>query len=229
MHSEEAMNERSTFCRFKMAALMLVISLISATSLAAPMRVTIDTHNFGVSSGYLDMTLSATNGVPLVITSVSNVRGFSQNGVADSFGVTMNGGSFNFRNDAANDLLFAVNFGGVLSFDLDMLGEPDPLQRYMSRFLISAFDTQFLPLGNFDPITYGIVEFTWVPPVLQNEPGAVGKVVYDNAAVSVAAVEGTNIPEPKTLLLLLIGACLLLLVRRQNFSNRAVIYQGHTD
>ena len=189
------------------ATLAMALAAVSSLASAGIVHVDIDTAGYGVSTGYLDMQLSHSNGVPLATALVSNMVGFDISAFIDSWGVTSVAGGYLFRNDTANDLFHAVNFGGILSFDLTFEGEHDPLTSYVSRFAVSAYDELDQALGAFDPETGALVTFNWTPALTAN---AAGKLSY---AVSDSDV--TVIPEPSGTMLLGAGMVGLALFARR--------------
>lgn len=193
-------------------ALTMALAAGSSMASAGTLNVAIDTSTFGAASGYLDLQLSASAGVPLATAVISNMVGFDSGAFIDSWGVAPVNGGYLFRNDTSNDLFHAVNFGGVLSFDLTFAGEFDPLTKYVSHFLISAFDEAFAPLGAFDPVTGALVNFSWTPSLTANGKGSVG--------VDVSDPNVTLVPEPGDLLLLGAGLAAMALVLRRRRDSR---------
>lgn len=164
---------------------------------AGTIHVAIDTAGLGAASGYLDMQLSAGSGVPLATAVISNLVGFDSGAYIDSWGVTAVNGGYGFRNDVSNDLFHAVTFGGVLSFDLTFSGDPDPLTRYVSHFVVSAFDDNIAPLGSYNPVTGALADFSWTPGLNSQQAGTIGVDISD-ARVSL-------VPEPATWMMMGLG------------------------
>ncbi|WP_371765396.1 NF038129 family PEP-CTERM protein [Massilia sp.] len=195
--------------RFKQLVSALVLMLAAGTGAASAetIHVAIDTSTFGAATGYVDMQLSASSGVPLATALVSNMVGFDSTAFIDSWGVTPVAGGYLFRNDTSNDLFHAVDFGGMLSFDLTFDGAPDPLTSYVSHFVVSAFDDAFAPLGHTDPFTGALADFTWTPALNVQGHGTIGGTLSDPAV--------TAVPEPAGMLLAAIGLASLALARRR--------------
>ena len=195
--------------RFKqlVSALALMLAAGTGAASAETIHVAIDTSTFGAATGYVDMQLSASSGVPLATALVSNMVGFDSTAFIDSWGVTPVAGGYLFRNDTSNDLFHAVDFGGMLSFDLTFDGAPDPLTSYVSHFVVSAFDDAFAPLGHTDPFTGALADFTWTPALNVQGHGTIGGTLSDPAV--------TAVPEPAGMLLAAIGLASLALARRR--------------
>ena len=180
-----------------LAAFLLLLAAGGAGA-AETVHVAIDTSSFGASSGYFDMQLSASAGVPLATVLLSNVQGFDSSGPVDSWGVTQQGGDYLFRNDTSNDLFRSAGFGGVYSFDLTFSGAADPLTAYVSHFVVSAFAADGMtPLGHYDPVTGALADFSWTPSVTASGNGSVNVLISD-ARVAL-------VPEPSSWALLAAG------------------------
>jgi hypothetical protein len=189
------------------AALAVTLAAASSMASAGVVHVEVDTSGFGAPSGYLDLQLSASGGVPLATVLVSNMAGFDPLAFIDSWGVASSGGGYLFRNDTSNDLFHAVTFGGVLAFDLTFAGDHDPLTRYVSHFVVSAFDESYALLGAFDPVTGALANFSWMPSLTAGAEGNISYVLSDpNVAV---------IPEPADVLLMGVGLAAMALVLRR--------------
>jgi hypothetical protein len=190
------------------AALSLALVAASGLAGAGTLHVAIDTSGFGGAAGYLDMQLSASSGVPLATAVVSHLSGFDTDGFIDAWGVTPVADGYLFRNDVANDLYHAVDFGAVLSFDLDLGGDADPLASYVSHFVVALFDETGAALGNYDPVSGALADFSWTPASAAGGAGAVGVDIADPAVVTV-------VPEPGGWLLIGAGLCAMASLRRR--------------
>jgi hypothetical protein len=188
------------------AACALLFAATAGAAAAAPIHVVIDTANYGVATGYLDMQFSASAGVPLATARVTNLAGFDSNPYVESWGLTPVAGGYLFRNDTANDWFQSVHFGGLLSFDLDFAGAVDPATSYVSHFVVAAFkDDMVSPLGGFDPVTGALADFSWTPATTAQGQGTVAAAVSDGGVHVV--------PEPAGWMLFAAGLAALALPR----------------
>ena len=191
----------NTFVSFaRRAALAVALAATSGLAAAGTLHVSLDTSAFGTDTGYLDMYLSATTGVPLATATISNFAGFAKTDRDDSasYGFTDIAGGYALNNDTLNYLSHAVNFGGALSFDVSFDGAYDKDISYVSHLFISAFDSDFLPLGNYDQRTGALLDLTFTPSPTPGGQGSVGTV-----------------PEPGAWLLMGTGFAGMLLARRR--------------
>lgn len=194
--------------QFKNFIVTLMLALGAGAASADTIHVAIDTSTFGAATGFIDMQLSASSGVPLATALVDHLVGFDNTTDIESWGVTPVTGGYLFRNDTSNDLFHSVDMGGVLSFDLTFAGEADPLTSYVSHFVVAAYDSDgFTPLGHYDPFTGALADFTWTPATSAQALGTVGGTVSDPAVSAV--------PEPASFLLAGIGLGALALGRRR--------------
>jgi len=194
-------------CVLRRLALAAALLAGGGAASAGTIHVAIDTAGLGAASGYLDMQLSAGSGVPLATAVISNLVGFDSGAYIDSWGVTAVNGGYSFRNDVSNDLFHAVTFGGVLSFDLTFSGDPDPLTRYVSHFVVSAFDDNIAPLGDYNPVTGALADFSWTPGLSAQQAGTIGVDISD-ARVSL-------VPEPAAWLMMGLGVMAMTAAARR--------------
>ena len=187
-------------------ALAVALAASSGIASASVIHVTVDPGSFGVASGYLDLQLSSTTNAPLATALVSNMVGFDPSAYIDSWGLTPVGGGYLFRSDTSNDLFHAVNFGGLLSFDLTFGGVVDPVGSHVSSFLVSAYDEAFNVLGNYNQRSGAIANFTWTLARTAGVDGNIGAIIYDPAV--------SFVPEPADTLLLGGGLAVMALMLR---------------
>jgi hypothetical protein len=207
-------NSLKTFMRPLVLALPL-LALAQAAS-ATMLHVQLDTHAFGNTTGYIDMQFSASGKVPLATALVTNLSGFHPDTFIDSWGVTTTTNGYLFRNDTINDLYQAASFGGLLSFDLSVDGAADPKASYITHFVVSAYDDSGVPIGNYDPVSGALVNFSWTPPVSNNGSGTLSAAIADPSVVAV-------IPEPADLVLVGTGlVSMLAAIRRRRPSKPQV-------
>ena len=198
-------------------ALAVALAASSSLASAAVIHVDVDTSNFGVATGYIDMQFGSSQapGIPLETALVTNMVGFDPSAFIDSWGLTQVAGGYLFRNDTENDLFHAVNFGGLLSFDLSFAGAIDPLSLMASHFTVSAFNEAFAPLGNYDPDRGSLADFVWTPAISAAVDGTIGVSITDDAV--------TFVPEPADSLLMGAGLGLMALVLRRRARSAGLV------
>jgi hypothetical protein len=182
---------------------------------AGTIHIAINTATFGPVAGYIEMQLSAGAGVPLATALVTNLSGFDPLRVAEQWGVGAAPGGYVFRNDAVNSLLHGVDFGGMLSFDLTFTGTDDPLGSYVSRFVVSAFDTNYAQLGTRDALTGALVEISHAAPPLPGTDGTIGARIWDQGISVTPAAGPAQVPEPGSVLLVVAGLAAMTYARQR--------------
>lgn len=192
----------------RQAALALALSTGCTLAAAATIHVTIDTSNFGVANGFIDMQFLGQGSAAEATAVVSNMTGFDSAAYKELFNVTEQPGGYLFSNQVGNDLWHAVDFTGSLGFDLTFGGAADPLTSILSQFAISAYSDAGMALGNYDPATGVLAMFTWTPATVPGGEGSIGQDISDPGAV-------TAVPEPSDWLLTGTGLVLMLLVMRR--------------
>ena len=189
------------------ATLTLVLAAVSGLASAGVM-VSIDTRTFGVPGGYLDFQFSSPgNGVEATAL-MSGLVGFDNAALEVNDNVTPQGGGYLFSNLALNELMFAVDFNSVFSFDLSFAGAADPVSGYISNFSITAYNALGEWVGNYDPVTGAIAQYLWTPPTTPGGNSTIGNGPGDPDAV-------TTVPEPSDWLLSGTGLALMALVLRR--------------
>lgn len=178
---------------------------------ASVLHVSLDTSGFGAASGYLDLQFGGAGG-PLATAVVDHMVGFDSSATIDSWGLTPVSGGYLFRNDTANDLFQAVNFGGTLYFDLTFAGEHDASASFVSVFTVSAFDLANATVGAVDPVRGALATFFWTPSATPGGGGDVLVSVSDAHLTLQPATYISPVPEPAMLYLTLLGLALISLV-----------------
>ncbi|MRV70298.1 PEP-CTERM sorting domain-containing protein [Duganella sp. FT92W] len=205
----------------KRITLALTLAATCGMASATVIHVSLDTSAFGVTSGYLDMNLSASSNVPLATATVTNLTGFDSNPYMESWGVTTVPGGYKFRNDTANDLFQSVHFGSTLSFDLTFDGAYDAATSYISAFTVSAFGDDFSVLGATDPLTGALATFLWTPSLTDGGNGSLAALTSDGGVGVV--------PEPAGLALMGLGLGALVLVLRRRGRATATGGSGRSE
>lgn len=190
------------------AALALALSTGCALATAGTIHVTIDTSNFGVANGFIDMQFLGQGGAAEATATVSNMTGFDSAAYKELLNVTELANGYLFSNLVGNDLWHAVDFTGPLGFDLSFGGAADPLTSVLSQFAVSAYSEAGFALGNADPDTGVLAMFTWTPATAPGGEGGIGQDVSDPGAV-------TTVPEPSDWLLTGTGLALMVLLARR--------------
>jgi hypothetical protein len=204
---------------FSMRQAGAALALALCSSLAAAgttVAVTIDTSTFG-NSGWLDFTYAgASNGTALPASVLlSGFTGF--NSAAEVYTEGQVSGSqasgYSIGNAPGyNDLFHAVNYGGVLSFNVTFSGDADPAAIVaQSTFSVTAYgDDKQTQLGSSsDALGGALVAFTWTPAIAAGAQGSIAVTVYSNAATV------SPVPEPSSWLMLGIGTMLVAGVARR--------------
>lgn len=193
----------------RQAAAALALALCSGLAAAGTLSVSIDTRGFG-SHGWLDFQFNpAGSGLsPLATARLSNFHGFDA-GAATEIAGDVSGSlasGYVLRNTGSwNDLFHAVNFGGLLRFDINISGEADLSGSInQSAFAVSAYAADKVTLlGNPAGADGSLLHLDWTPG---SGAGATGRLdtTIGSAAASVSAV-----PEPSMLVLTATGLLLM--------------------
>ncbi len=199
------------------AAAALALAFGSTAALAdTTLAVTIDTSQFG-GAGWLDFQYNpGTLGVsPATSVTLSGFQGFDANAAVETTSqvsgslasgyVIRNGENF-------NSLFHAVNFGGVLSFNVTFSGDNVNLSGAAdgSDFAVYAFNAGVTTdLGNSTADDKRLVSAMWTPAAAA---GGTGVLSYQSHA-AVATISA--VPEPSSWLMLGIGAMLVAGVARR--------------
>jgi hypothetical protein len=200
-------------------SLALALALAAGCGMAhanpSILHVAIDTSGFGASSGYIDLQFGASVGGPLATADVTNIVGLDSAALIDSWGLTPLSGGYRFRNDTANDLFHAAQFGGTLYFDLAFAGDHDASGGFVSPFIVSAFDASYATLGTADPASGALATFFWTPSLIAGGSGSIGVSLSDAHVSLEPATHVSTVPEPATLYLVLCGLALIVLAARR--------------
>ncbi|HEV7816112.1 MAG TPA: NF038129 family PEP-CTERM protein [Janthinobacterium sp.] len=192
------------------AIMTLTLSACASLASAQSYHVEIDTSGFG-SSGWLELQFNSAGNAAAAFATVSDMSGaFDSGGVSgltpqisgDVSGSLASGYQFD-NGGGFNDLFHAVNFGGMISFDVSFSGGVYPSANVLqSMFSVAAYGAdQASLLGHPDSASGSLVIFLWTPAGAAGQNGTVTASVFDATRVAVAAV-----PEASEWLMLLAGA-----------------------
>ncbi|NVD99983.1 NF038129 family PEP-CTERM protein [Massilia sp. BJB1822] len=193
----------------RQAVAAVTLALLSGLAAAGTLSVSIDTRGFG-SNGWLDFQFNpaGTGLSPAATARLSNFRGFDAGAATEVFGDVSGSlaSGYVLRNSGSwNDLFHAVNFGGLLRFDLSIGGDADLSGSLnQSAFAVSAYAADKVTLlGNPAGIDGSLVSFAWTPG---SAVGAAGRL---DTTLSSAAASVSQVPEPSMLVLTATGLLLI--------------------
>lgn len=191
-------------------ALLLAVAPVAAQ--AGQIGVRLDTGTLS-GKGWLDLQFNpGPNTTPAATAVLSGFSG-SLDGVPEVTGNVAGSlpGVLVFNNGTPyNDLFQPVTLGGIFSFLLDFSGD----------FLTAGFDSGsvfavslygvdgMISLGNPDPLTNALVTIGLAPASLAG-PGGITVTVNDPVLASASHSPATAVPEPGSLLLVLLGSVAL--------------------
>lgn len=199
---------------------MLAAALGAASQQASAetLHVEIDTTSMS-NSGWIDFMFNASNSnAANTDVLLSNFVGFSTATPAETSGSVRGSlaGGYTLSNAAQTAELFhAVNFGSIISFNVEFSGAIGPtINRSLSTLGIALYGPdQTTLLGNGDSASGSLVHLNWLSPT-STTPGSVSTRIFDDV-VSVGAVAVSPVPEPSVWLTMGAGLGLLALVRRR--------------
>jgi hypothetical protein len=199
----------ANFLTLRTAVAALALAFGSTAALAdTTLAVSIDTRLFG-DAGWIDFQYSPGNlGLsPATSVTLSGFEGFDAGADVETTSQvsgSLASGYVIGNGEYSNSLLHAVDFGGVLRFNVTFSGDnTDPSgSGYGSLFAVYAYNTGFTTdLGNSAADDRRLVSATWSPAT-----GTGGTLAYQSYS-SVATISA--VPEPSSWLMLGIGAMLV--------------------
>ena len=190
---------------FSRALLALAFACGAGTAVAGPTyQVSINTSAFAGTSGFLDFSFLALGTAAPAFATVSNFSGALEAGSIPSGDVTgaLPGVVAIGNTTAFNDLLQAVTFGGLFTFDLTFMADDAGAGSTFGVALVNDSMTDYLGVSG-NVVEIGV------------QPGAA-------ASVSTTAFSSVNVvPEPSDLLLMLSGLAVMgAIVRRKQGTAR---------
>lgn len=198
---------------------LLALALSACAGLAAAdttYHVELNTAGFG-DNGWIDLQFNPGSvGYSAAATvGLSGFTGFDASVAAQTNGAVSGSlaSGYSIANTSDfNDLFHAVNFGGMVGFNVTFSGDADPSsQVFGSVFSVALMNADYTAyLGNYGADGSSLLQLSWTPAAVLGTQGAVASQVYDVAAVGVSAV-----PEPSTWLMLGAGLALLGFARRR--------------
>ncbi len=201
------MTASSFFRALRRSVLALALAGAAAAAAAATAHIELDTRHMG-GVGWLRLEFNPADATAaLAFASVNNMFAFIDPESAEYEGQV--GGSapagLVFANGAERNSIFhQVQLGGVVSFDLDISGDPAAAQ-VPTVFALALFGADRVSkLGHQDPASGSLLRLTWRPDNSGGMGGSMAERNFDPDLVHVSAV-----PEPSAWLTLGAGLGLL--------------------
>lgn len=192
-----------TLLRQAMLALVLCGATIAAHADVIPGSFRVTLNSAGVTdAAFLDMSFASFGGAAEATATVSNLQGAFGDVDSSTDGVAfLPDGVFTISNQGTNYLTFAITPGGSFSFDVAFGGAfLTEVGDFTSFFSSALLDGGYMPLvGELGDAIFSITQLS------ADGAAAISFETSDIGAVS----QGTDVPEPSELLLMLTGLALI--------------------
>jgi hypothetical protein len=203
--------------KIRQTILAVALTANAAVAAAATLHVELATDTMGAANpgGWLDLRFNPDAGAVRSYASLDKLVGFGDSTSALYEGQVSGSApsGFIFANgESLNRIFHPVQFGGLVSFDVNFNGTDDgapmPASTVFSLALFAADGST--KLGSADAATGSLLRLSWLPPASPADQGTVSISNFDTAHVRVSAV-----PEPSSWLMLGAGLALAGVLSRR--------------